>query len=312
MFPTLLQLGPVYISSLGFFAFLGFLVGAFVFWKKGKEEGFDEELLLDFWILSFLAGFLVARLTFCLTNPDCWSKPFLGFFAFVKLPGFSFLGFILVGAAVWATSSLKNKWDFWQIADGAVFGLLAFQIFWRLGQFLDGSFFGVKTSLPWGLVFPGVEDKRHPIQIYEILFLLFLYWLLSKFERRYRLFSWYQDRRGEAKPGFLSLSYIAFYSFWRLLLEFVRTSFLYWGGISWEQWVSILLVVAGLVGFYLRSGREIKIDLAFLKKEKVKPLSPAKKEPKRVPRKRKKGKHIKKGLDARQQSNNPINKQIKE
>jgi len=300
LFPTLFHLGPVYISSLGFFAFLGFLVGAFIFWKKGKEEGFDEELLLDFWVLSFLAGFLVARLTFCLTNVDCWSKSFLGFFAFVKLPGFSFLGFILGAVAVWLAFSLKNKWDFWQIADGAVFGLLAFQIFWRWGQFLDGSFFGVKTSLPWGLVFPGVEGKRHPIQIYEVLFLFFLYWLLTKIERRYRLFSWYQDRRGEAKPGFLFLAYIVFYSLWRLLLEFGRTSFLYWGGVGWEQYLSLFLIPAGLVGFYLRSGREIKVSLSFLKREKIKPLTPIKKEfIKRVPKERKKGKHIKKGLDAK-------------
>lgn len=301
MFPTLLQIGPVYISSLGFFSFLGFLFGGFVIWRKGKEEGFDEELILDLWIVSLFVGFLTGRLIFCLTNPSFWTKLLLGFFSFAKAPGFSFFGFVLGMLIVWLVFSKKQKWDFWKLADIVIFAFLLFQIFWRLGQFLDGSFVGRETSLPWGLHFPAIEGARHPIQIYEMLFLVLFYWLLSKLERSYRLFRWYQDKRGETKPGFLLLTYFLLYGVLRLLLEIVRDSSLYFKGISWEQLASVVMISGAAASFWVRSGRELKFDFSFLlgRKEKLKPLIPVKQERIRKAKKVKKFKHIKKGLDAK-------------
>jgi len=301
MFPTLLQIGPVYISSLGFFSFLGFLFGGFVLWRKGKEENFDEEPILDLWILSLLSGFLTGRLLFCLTNPLYFSKPFLGFFSFVKLPGISFLGLILGMFITWIIFSDKAKWDFWKLADVAVFSVICFQIFWRLGQFLDGSFFGKQTLLPWKISFPGIEGARHPIQLYDFLFLIFLWVLLTKLVRRYRFFSWYQNKRGEAEPGFLFLVYVLFYGLWRLLLEFLHESSLYFEGIAWQQLVGMVMVLVGLFGFWARLGREIKIDLAFLRKKekKLQPLMPKEKKVERKQGKIKKFKHIKTGIDVR-------------
>lgn len=301
VFPTLLQLGPVSISSLGFFSFLGFLLGAFVFWQKAKEENLDEELALDLWIVSAVAGFLTGRLVFCLTNSLAYAKYFLGFFEFVRFPGFSIFGAFLGMVIVWIAFCKRNKWDFWKVADVLVFGILVAQVFYRLGQFFDGSFFGRITSLPWALHFPGVDGARHPIQIYEVLFLGLLYFLLLEFERQYRLFRWYQDKRGETKPGFLVLTYFLLYVLWRLGLEFLRESSLYFKGIAWEQAAGFIIILISLVGFYARSGRELKSDFSFLrdKREKLKPLVPTMQEFVRRPKRLKKKKHIKKGLDAK-------------
>lgn len=299
MFPILLQLGPVYISSLGFFSFLGFLMGAFVFWRRGKEEGFDEDLILDLWIVSILAVFLFGRLIFCLTNPAAYNRQFLGYFDLTKLPGFSIFGAFLGMISSWLIFAKKQKWNFWKVADTAIFSFIIVQVLVRLGQFLDGSFFGKITSLPWGLHFPAVDGSRHPIQIYEILVLILLYWLLLKLECRYRLFHWYQDRRGEARPGFLVLTYFLLYSLWRLGLEFARTSSLYFKGIAWEQALSFIIILGTIGGFWIRSGRKLKINFSFLKKDKLKPLIAIEKKIVRRPRRIKKFKHIRRGLDAK-------------
>ncbi|HEX8505114.1 MAG TPA: prolipoprotein diacylglyceryl transferase family protein [Hymenobacter sp.] len=122
--------------------------------------------------------------------------------------------------------------------DLMVFPLLLGLSIGRLGCFFSGledGTYGTATPLPWGINF-GDGVRRHPTNLYEILFLGALALLLWQLERR-RV--WADGRRFRL---FLS-SYLLF----RLLVEFVKpTAPLPGLGLTAIQWAC----VAGL-GYYV-------------------------------------------------------------
>lgn len=307
MLPTLIQIGPIVISSLGVLIGIGFLFGSFVFWKRGKKEYFKEEELMDSAILTAIAGILGARLGYVFLNLPQFKGHFWRIFDVVGYPGFWQLSGIVSAFLMLWYFGKKKGWDFFKVADIFCFGLTLFLIFLRFGLFLDGSYYGVKTDLPWGLRFPGLIEKRHPIQIYEIVFFFIFYQWLFWVEKNYRTFEWYQGKKGQAKEGFLLSSFFIFFGLSRFAVEFIRVDTIYWNSLSISQWTSLLFLVSGLIILFTRSGQELNIDMDLRgkkdkdsKKENIKELD-KKKEREKPVRKRKKvkKKRFKTGVDAK-------------
>ena len=305
MFPTLLQIGPVAVTSLGVFLFLAFLTGSFFVWQKGREENFDADLLLDSLFLVAICSLVGARVVFWLFN----SQGDIGqLFNFSKYPGFSFFGGLIGCLIVLAYFCKRQKWNYYKLLDVYVFGIIPAQILLRIGNFLDGSYYGRETAMLWGIKFPGLEKPVHPFSLYEIIFLIVLFFVICKLERQYRLFEWYKDKRGQARPGFLFLTYLLAYSLFLFVLEFWGDSSLYLLGLSWEQWFCIVFMVSGLILFYLRSGRGMTDILVIFKesivkfvnkkrKQKLKVIAPVVEQ--RKPAAKKKEFHFKAGMDAK-------------
>ena len=124
MFPTILKIGPIVISSLGVMTALGFFLGSFLIWKKETEENFEEEKIMDVILISSLAAFLVSRLFYVFFYWQEIGANFLAYFDFVGKPGFSLIGAFLGGGISFWLLSQKNKWDFFKVADFSVFGLI--------------------------------------------------------------------------------------------------------------------------------------------------------------------------------------------
>lgn len=264
MLPVLFSIGPIKIYSYGLFMALAFLSGSFVFFRRAKEAAFEEEKIFDSIIWTVLFGLLGARICYLLFNfADFGFNP-LKWFWLTRYAGLSFHGGLLGGILGLFFFTKREKWDFWQISDMVVFGLALGQVIGRIGCFFNGCCFGIETDLPWGVVFVGLEGKRHPTQIYEALFVLLIFFLLLKLERRYRLFSWYQGKSDKAAPGFLSLVYLIFYNLGRIFLENLRGDSLYWKGIRSTQLISFLIFLVALVTLYQRSGRELGEDKRLL------------------------------------------------
>ena len=64
MFPVLLAIGPVVIKTVNLAFVLALLAGLFVFWRKGREEHYEEAMLFDGLLLSLLFGLVLARAAF--------------------------------------------------------------------------------------------------------------------------------------------------------------------------------------------------------------------------------------------------------
>ncbi|MFN3163484.1 MAG: prolipoprotein diacylglyceryl transferase [Pseudohongiellaceae bacterium] len=136
--------------------------------------------------------------------------------------------------------------DFWStmdfIAPLVPFGLGA----GRIGNFIGGELWGRPTDVPWGMVFPHVDNlARHPSQLYQALLegvLLFaiVWWFSSR------------PRPRLAVSGLFAVCYGAF----RFFVEFFRQpdeqlGYLAFGWLTMGQLLSLPMIIAGAVFLYL-------------------------------------------------------------
>ncbi|MFT4863635.1 MAG: phosphatidylglycerol:prolipoprotein diacylglycerol transferase [Pseudohongiellaceae bacterium] len=148
-----------------------------------------------------------------------------------------FLGVIL--ATYLYSRSLKKQ--FWEVMDFAApvipFGLGA----GRIGNFIGGELWGRPTDLPWGMVFPHVDQlARHPSQLYQfalegVLLFSILWWYSSK------------PRPRLAVSGLFAV----IYGSQRFLVEFARQpddhiGFIAFDWLTMGQLLSLPMIVLGL------------------------------------------------------------------
>ena len=161
-------------------------------------------------------------------------------------------GFLGVLFAFYFYTRKINK-DYWEtidfIAPFVPFGLGA----GRLGNFIGGELWGKPTDVPWGMVFPHVDNlARHPSQLYEfalegVVLFTIVWWFSSK------------PRPRLAVSGVFALGYGCF----RFFIEFFREPDAHIGYLA-SNWLTmghvltLPLIVVGLLFLYLayfRQGR---------------------------------------------------------
>jgi phosphatidylglycerol:prolipoprotein diacylglycerol transferase len=121
----------------------------------------------------------------------------------------------------------------------------------RLGNFINGELWGRVTSMPWGMVFPGVDDKpRHPSQLYEMgLEGLLLFAVV-----------WWYARKPRAE-GLVSAVFLVSYALLRALAECFRepdstVGFIAWGWLTEGQLLCLPLLLLGVyLGWVKRNAR---------------------------------------------------------
>jgi len=102
----------------------------------------------------------------------------------------------------------------------------------RIGCFLSGlsdDTYGIATGLPWGIDF-GDGIRRHPVQLYEIVWLgvlaIWLAWLARK-----------PHREGDLFKGFM-LGYFGF----RLAIDFLKPGVTF-AGLTSIQWACVMMLL---------------------------------------------------------------------
>lgn len=180
MWPTLISIGPIIIYSFGVFLALGIFFGGFVFWQKARQEGINEEELIDGWLTAGIVSLITARAWFVLVN---WSE-FNHWYRIIfltKFPGLAYEGALIgfwLALIFWI---YKKQWNFWQILEVAIFSELIMEIFGWLGTWLARG----KLVLPK--------------ELFLAAGLFLSYKLLHKWEKQYR---------SNFKPGFLVAVYL--------------------------------------------------------------------------------------------------------
>ena len=115
--------------------------------------------------------------------------------------------------------------------------------FGRITNFINGELWGKETNLSWGVIFPNAgSNPRHPSQLYEAgleglaLFIILFALVLSN---------------GLKKRGFISGTFLFFYSFSRILVENFREPDLHIGyiflNITMGMILSLPFLIAGLI-----------------------------------------------------------------
>lgn len=255
MFPILFTLGHFSLRTMAVFSVIAFFLSGFVLWRKGREEHYSEAQFFDGFLLSTVAGFIIGRLGYILLHLSEFGWNVWKWLDFVSVPGSQPLLAMLGGLWYFYIFAKGKKWDAFEALDyyvtAAVFGL-----FWRyIGAFFDGSQYGLPTNLPWGLVFPGMQEKVHPVQIYFALFCLGWFLYLLKVEYQYRLFEWYRLGKKTAETGFLlATTLIAFGLFSFAMSWFTLPDILLYGWAI-DRWLYLGLAGFGAVLLWMRSGR---------------------------------------------------------
>lgn len=255
MFPVLFSIGPFELRTLSFFLVLGFLMTAFLFWKKGREEHYPEIQLFDGFLLASMLGFVIGRVGYVASQIGL-----LGFSVFKWIDIFNYPGINgaigVIAASLYLYHYAKhNKWDTFEILDFWVLSLSGGLAVGYVGLFFDGSAFGIPTQLPWGFTFPGLQEPHHPTQLYFAIFFLIFSWYLSRVEYKYRTFEWYRAGKKTAQTGFLvSIFLIAATAFFLLMTWFKPPVFSFFG-VNGDRIASVLGLLFGVGLLFSRSGR---------------------------------------------------------
>lgn len=121
--------------------------------------------------------------------------------------------------------------------DVFVYPLLLGMIIGRIGCFSAGVYeetYGLPTGLPWAMDL-GDGIGRHPVALYEIVYLCLLWVLLALLQRRVQL-----------QEGALFKLFLIGYLLFRLLLDFIKPGWRYFLNLGTIQ----LCCVAGLLYYY--------------------------------------------------------------
>lgn len=250
MHPILFSLGPISISSFGFFVAFSFLLTAFLIWKLNGEgilfgkSPLDEEVLFDALFVFTFAVFVGARLIFVFSHFDSFGFNVLEWVLIRKASGFSFLGGFFVGAFCLLFFCHQKKIHPWEIFELFSLSLSLALSFCFFGAFLDGTGAGGKTDFPWGVLFVGQEGRRHPVQLFASAGFLFLFLLL----KRIRLFA----LKKRVKKGLVSFSFLSASGAILFLLDFFKERDVYWKWITLDQILYLGMAGIGLAWVYYK------------------------------------------------------------
>lgn len=245
--PIAIHLGPLKIHWYGIAYAMGILIG----WQycqfliKKRRFAIDKHHLDAFipWAtLGIIAGGRLGQVLFY--NPSYYFSHPLEIFA-IWHPGMSFHGGFLgvIIALFWYCKKHKIPGFVFTdlIAAGVPFGLF----FGRIANYINAELVGRPSDVPWATIFPGAGPlARHPSQIYEALLEGVLLW---------SVLAWitFKTDYTKKRPGVILGTFMIIYGLSRILAECFREpdaniGFLI-GGTTWGQWLSLPLVIAGVL-----------------------------------------------------------------
>ena len=241
------HLGSITIQTWGLMVALGFLFGAFASVWLAKKRGLEPKIVWDSLTWIIVGALIGARLIHVIFyEPAYFAGNPLEIIAIWNGGLSSVGGFI--GALIGGITVLKRKGvNMWRYADVMVFGLPLGLFIGRIGCFLKHLHPGTPTDF-----FPGVRYPdgivRHDLGLYLSLngLLLFLVFLIM-------------FKRGISEKVFI-MTFLLWYGTSRFALDFLRA---YDGpivdarylGLTPAQYVSIMMIFAGLYLFYFTDSR---------------------------------------------------------
>jgi len=252
--PVAFAIGSAEIRWYGIMIGLGVLVLVlWTIWQVRKDEFLPIETVVTLAIVGIPSGIIFARLLHVI---DVVVQK--GYYpgSIIGGEGLTIYGAIL-GAVLgtWIYSKFR-PFNYGYGADLVAPGIILAQAIGRVGCTINGCCYGTATSLPWAISYThpnsvgfGVSGV-HPTQIYEIVFLLFLFGIIMLL-------------KGRLKPeGSLFLIYIGAYSLWRIGIDLIRdgTPFLF--GLHQAQVIGIMVVVVAIILLIRRRVRWVRAGIS--------------------------------------------------
>lgn len=237
MYPILFKIGPFTIASYGTMLFLAFLTCYFLGRREFVRLSVPLVLMDDIMVLAMVGGIVGSKVYYLLENLSRFRQQPLAM-AF-STAGFTAYGGFILAAFLCTLAIRRKKQSGVQIAELLVPMLALGYGIGRIGCQLAGDGdYGVPTTLPWGMAYPGgvipTLDRVHPAPVYETLYNCALF-----------VFLWMRRKKVEWMGQQICL-YLIFTGLGRFLVEFIRLNERVLLGLSGAQ---IIAFTAALFGF---------------------------------------------------------------
>lgn len=249
MYPVLFEVFGFPISSFGVMVAIAFLVGGWLAARSFEKEGVDGKHAWDLLTWCVIGGLLGAKLWF--VAEELAREPTATLFgSLFSRGGLTWYGGFLGGAVLGLLAARHRGLSLIDTVNAAAPALAASHAIGRIGCFLVGDDYGVRSTLPWAVSFPkglpptidpatGEAFSVHPTMLYETLWLIPVFALL-----------W--ARRG--KSPFLFGEYLVLTGIGRLWIEAFRLNPDFVGVLSNAQVVALCCIAAGIGSWlYVRS-----------------------------------------------------------
>lgn len=233
---------PVYSYGiiLAFAVFLG-VCTAEILAKKFSDV--PENFFVDNSPAVIIAGILGARLYYCIVNYPYYIHNPLEIFD-IRQGGLSIHGMLIAGIITFYFLAKKYRVNLLRLLDVLACSVILAQSAGRWGNFFNSEAFGYPTGGNWGVFIPVSQrpveflnyEFFHPAFLYESFLDLVVFTVLIFILRRTR-------------SGCTFFWYLILYSVVRIFVEYFRIdSVLNIGGFPIAQVVSVLLIIAGVIG----------------------------------------------------------------
>ncbi|MEI7579760.1 MAG: prolipoprotein diacylglyceryl transferase [bacterium] len=211
----------------------------------------EEQIYLGF-IFVLIPAIFGARLWHVLTDFGLYRNSLSDIFA-IWQGGLSIFGaiaggllglYLFIRLVLPRVSQLRNGLAVLKIINIIMIFLPLGQAIGRFGNFFNQELYGPITNLPWGQFIDQLGEFHHPAFLYEQIGDLILFLILYLRFRKYRL-----DKNG------YFLIYTAGYTIVRFVVEFFRLAPKFLLGLTFSQWVCLIVLVGVLLGMRYQIGR---------------------------------------------------------
>ncbi len=190
MFEILFQYGSVTIKTFNIVLAIGFLfTGAFAI-RFANRQNLSLSFLSKNLIYVLLAIIIGGRLFYVIEHWPAFRSGLKYMFYFWDMH-FSFFGVLYGLIACLILLTRKTSEDFWSWYDLGIFSVLFSMIFINIGNFFNGTNYGIPTDLPWGISFDTTNipfvNPIHPTQLYAALLALVVFIYAVKHSKRVHL-----------------------------------------------------------------------------------------------------------------------------
>ncbi len=213
MNPILFQFGSIRVFWYGLLFATAILVGVQLMKWVFQREGKSVDLVDSGFIYSIIGIVVGARLGHCF-----FYDPAFYFANPLKILAVWEGGLASHGGGLGVIIALyffvkKHNLNYLWLLDRMVMPTALFAFFVRMGNFMNSEILGMKTDLPWAIVFVRVDNiPRHPAQLYEALAYLAIFFLL---------FFIYKNKK-VLQNGFLFGLFLTLVFSARFMIEFVK------------------------------------------------------------------------------------------
>ena len=240
MYPVVFRIGEFEITSFGVLVAVAALVGLWLFDRERRWSGLPDKTV-DAAIAGLVGGIAGAKIVWAVEHVGR-QGPLLDLL--LSRGGLSWFGGFAGGVAAGLGLLKRHHIPIVPVLAAATPALALAHAIGRIGCFLVGDDYGVPSDFPWALAFPeGLPPTTtpvHPTQLYEMLALLPLAWLLVRWRRQHR------------SDTFVLGSYLVIAGAVRFVIEFFRMRESLLGPLAVAHVLSLMAIAIGLVFLTLR------------------------------------------------------------